>query len=594
MSGPPSPARRPSNSSTSEENTQDVTMLSVSGARLPTTIEEEEPDAAPTTSERPATGTTAASESTTPSNPPTTRALPPPDPRPPAEDVLPETLAGDNPTAIASRGGRRSKAHVANACVAATAGPMAGAVRAERPVAPMSRHHRGDSFRSIRSFESSPPSISSSSPSYARPASRSWPQPRATMPAQQYATPVAFLDLDLKILKTNSTFQQLFTGTQDLRGRRLNEIARPIETDGFTAMRNQLRAEREAKDPAYLPPIFPGEHDPLAAVNENDIDVVAHGFQDRQFLVTYSWPGGTEQTLATRVRLARTSIYFVVISLPPIPQQPTSIITSSAHVRHPSSSSITTSPAVSTFGYRSQLESPQIGASRHRGSISMSEPQSPFHHHSGWGQLPSVQADTQRGSSTSTHFQTSLPSHPYPSATSMATMQPTAAPTADVRSGDIFTPRFAPRRLSQPWTFPEQQHHQQTQRQPTQPQYQSSFHGYQGGPSNMYPASLSSRPSTATSSGLPVMPSPSQFPQASSSSTRPSSSHHPPPPPPSALLPSQRPNPYEQQMHGRPRRDTLGRQMSSDPEEEENDPTNPNQRSPRKRRRLDIGDVLQK
>jgi len=477
--------------------------------------------------------------------------------------------------------------------VTATTGSMAGTVRAERPVAPVSRHHRGDSFRSIRSFESSPPSISSNSPSYARPASRSWPQPRTTMPARQYATPVAFLDLDLKILKTNSTFQQLFTGIQDLRGRRLNEIARPIEIDGFTAMRNQLREEREARDPAYLPPIFPGEHDPLAAVNENDIDAVAQGFQDRQYLVTYSWPGGSEQTLATRVRLARTSIYFVVISLPPIPQQPSSIITSSAHVRHPSNSSIATSPTT-TFGYRSQFGSPQVGASRHRGSISMSEPQSPFHHQSGWGQLPSVPADTQRGPTMPTQFQTSLPSHPYPPATSMATMQPTAAPTSNVRSGDIFTPRFAPRRLSQPWTFPEQ--HQQTHQQTTQPQYQSSFHGFQGGPPTMYPASHSSRPSTATSSGLPVMPSPSQFAQASnasSSSTRPSSSHQPPPPP-SAMVPSQRPNPYEQQIRGRPRRDTLGRQMSSDPEEEENDPNNPSQRSPRKRRRLDIGDVLQK
>jgi len=116
MSGPPSPARRPSDSSNSEENLQDVTMLSVPGARLPTTIEEEEPPAAQTTPERPATGTTAASESTTPPKPPTTRALSPPDPRPPAEDVLPETLAGETPTAIASRGGRRSKAHVANAC----------------------------------------------------------------------------------------------------------------------------------------------------------------------------------------------------------------------------------------------------------------------------------------------------------------------------------------------------------------------------------------------------------------------------------------------------------------------------------------------
>lgn len=467
---------------------------------------------------------------------------------------------------------------------AVTAGPMSGTMRAERPVAPISRHHRGDSFRSIRSFESSPPSIASVSPSYARPASRSWPQPRMTMPARQFAVPVAFLDLDLKILKANSTFQQLFTGLQDLRGRRLTDIARPTDTEGFTIMRNQLREEREAKDPAYLPPIFPGEHDPLASVNENDVDAVAHGFQDRQYLVTYSWPGGTEQTLATRVRLARTSIYFIVISLPPIPQQPMSIITSTAHARHPSSSSIATSPST-TFGYRSQIGSPHIGASRHRGSISQSEPQSPFHHQQPWGQLPSVPAEAQRGPTIPTQFHTTLPSHPFPSATSMATMQPTAAPSSNVRSGDIFTPRFAPRRLSQPWTFPEQ--HQQSAQQ--QQQYQSSFHGFQAAPHSMYPASHSSRPSTATSqSNLPVMPSPSQLAQASTSSS--SSSHHHRPPPPSAMLPSQRPNPYEHQIRNRPRRDTLGRQMSSDPEEEDD----PSQRSPRKRRRLDIGDVLQK
>lgn len=116
MSGPPSPERLPSDNSTSDESLQDVTMLSVAGARPPTIIKEELPLAAQRTSNRPATGTTTVSESTMSQRPPTTRAPSQPDQPPPAEHVPPETLADDATASIGGRGGRRSKAHVANAC----------------------------------------------------------------------------------------------------------------------------------------------------------------------------------------------------------------------------------------------------------------------------------------------------------------------------------------------------------------------------------------------------------------------------------------------------------------------------------------------
>ena len=116
MSGPPSPERRPSDTSTSNESLQDVTMLSVAGVRAPSTIEEELPSAAQGTPDRPATGTTAASESTMSPRLPTTRPPSQLDPRPGAENVPPGSLADESAISIGGRGGRRSKAHVANAC----------------------------------------------------------------------------------------------------------------------------------------------------------------------------------------------------------------------------------------------------------------------------------------------------------------------------------------------------------------------------------------------------------------------------------------------------------------------------------------------
>ena len=199
-----------------------------------------------------------------------------------------------------------------------TSGSATGLPTGERPVAAM-RHRRGESLRTLRSSISSASGVSVTSPtSYGRPSSRSI-ETVYGLPPQSMVIPTAFLDLDLVIVKANSAFQNLFAGVQDIRGRRLGDIARPTDADSFQAVRNMLREEREEKEPHYLPPILQHGHDPLNGTTERDLDDVTRGFEDRRYMWTYTLHGGLEQTLSTRVRLAKSSAYFVTLALPSLP-----------------------------------------------------------------------------------------------------------------------------------------------------------------------------------------------------------------------------------------------------------------------------------
>ncbi|TIA38942.1 hypothetical protein D6C78_03643 [Aureobasidium pullulans] len=137
--------------------------------------------------------------------------------------------------------------------------------------------------------------------------------------------PIAFLDTDFVVLKANATFQRLFSWLQEIRGMRLSDIAKPLDGDSFQNARNRLREEREVREPAYLPPILQPRLDPVAGIGTTDHDVeeVTRGFADHQFAWTFRLGGGIDQTLPVRMRLAKTSVYFVTLFLPPLPPQGT-------------------------------------------------------------------------------------------------------------------------------------------------------------------------------------------------------------------------------------------------------------------------------
>lgn len=150
--------------------------------------------------------------------------------------------------------------------------------------------------------------------------------------------PMAFLDLDLVILKANTAFNNLMGGT--VRGLRLSDIASPLEGDSFQSARNSLRAEREAKEPAYLPPIAQPGLNPATGITDQDVDGVTRGFDDQHYTWTFRLAAG-EQTLPVRARLAKTSAFFIVLFLPAFPDAhvagiPAPVPVAAQHTQHAS------------------------------------------------------------------------------------------------------------------------------------------------------------------------------------------------------------------------------------------------------------------
>ncbi|KAL1303740.1 hypothetical protein AAFC00_007084 [Neodothiora populina] len=188
------------------------------------------------------------------------------------------------------------------------------------------RHRRTGSLRTIRSYHDAPEASRTSIVPSRHPLGPAFaPGPRASQPVPGPVTPIAFLDMDLVIMKANSAFNSLM-GVQDIRGRRLSEVARTIEGDSFQNTRNALRAEREAKEPSYLPPIFQPGLDPVSGITDRDIDEITRGFDDQHYSWVFRLAGGVERSLDVRMRLAKTSLYFVTLFLPPLPESPTETI----------------------------------------------------------------------------------------------------------------------------------------------------------------------------------------------------------------------------------------------------------------------------
>lgn len=209
-------------------------------------------------------------------------------------------------------------------------GPSSG-----RPIAG-ARHRKTPSLRTLAASASDFQGPQPTTPRIATAGMPGQSQPLMTGPPSGFApltrqprlaptpeVPIAFLDTDFVVLKANTTFQRLFSWLKEIRGMRLSDIAKPLDGDSFQNARNRLREEREIREPAYLPPILQPRLDPVAGIGTTDHDVeeVTRGFADHQFAWTFRLGGGIDQTLPIRMRLAKTSVYFVTLFLPPLPPQ---------------------------------------------------------------------------------------------------------------------------------------------------------------------------------------------------------------------------------------------------------------------------------
>ncbi|OCK82628.1 hypothetical protein K432DRAFT_214508 [Lepidopterella palustris CBS 459.81] len=234
-----------------------------------------------------------------------------------------------------------------------------------------------------------------------------------------HGLPVAFLNLDLVILKSNQAFQDLVGFLGDVRGKNLADLVRFGHGDALQRLRNDLRDERDEREPAYMAPITPrGQPDPVLSVDERDVEQVSQAYTDRPHLLNFHLPNGQYQSLQAQVRLAKTSVYFVSLV---VHTRPATLLTSYLAPPTPiraggSASAPTSAPSMRDY---SQYPRPQSSAST-------SSPSSPYFNFSAIRtSLPqgSMSSPSYGGSPSYGYSPTAGPEHGY-----FQTYQPMSQP----------------------------------------------------------------------------------------------------------------------------------------------------------------------
>ncbi|OQO00265.1 hypothetical protein B0A48_14052 [Cryoendolithus antarcticus] len=208
--------------------------------------------------------------------------------------------------------------------LAATSSAVDTGMTQVRPMA-TPRHRRQESFRSMQSLTSEgSPSYGPPTPSYLRQPDRpyqsalTYVSPRSSAPSNLASeVPTALLDMNLVIMRANRAFQQIMAAGRELTQQRLTDIAAPADSESFISIRDSLREERDGREPSYLPPILPSGETPISGVDDRDVERYTEGYRDR----THTWlqlqaAPGAAQTFPARIRLAKAATYFIVVILP--------------------------------------------------------------------------------------------------------------------------------------------------------------------------------------------------------------------------------------------------------------------------------------
>ncbi|KAF2706634.1 hypothetical protein K504DRAFT_385630 [Pleomassaria siparia CBS 279.74] len=233
--------------------------------------------------------------------------------------------------------------------------------------------------------------------------------------------PVAFLNLDLVVLKSNQAFQDLVAFLGDVRGKSLSDLLESRQVDVLHRVRNELRDERDEREPAYMAPITPLGQDPVQSIAERDVDHVSQGFVDRPFILNFKLPNGHYQSLQTQIRLAKTSLYFVtlVVHTPSRPVGPpllTQHLAPPTPIRASQTLSAPTTAPTRDFGPYSARPS----------SSASSAPTSPYFNFSSVRtSLPTISSSSYGNSPSYNYSPTAGPEQGY-----LSTIQPLAQPAS--------------------------------------------------------------------------------------------------------------------------------------------------------------------
>ncbi|RBQ69708.1 hypothetical protein VDGD_10262 [Verticillium dahliae] len=146
------------------------------------------------------------------------------------------------------------------------------------------------------------------------------------------AEPVAFLNLDMEVVKASPTFMDAI-GISDIRGRALFDLVTPSERTKVQGHQLVLQEERSRKDPMYLPPIFgKQEEERVFETLRFDAEELARIQMDRRDMLAFAAPGGQLRSFLVRFGSAkRDSTYFIALMLVLPPGDP--YATTSPHAR---------------------------------------------------------------------------------------------------------------------------------------------------------------------------------------------------------------------------------------------------------------------
>lgn len=197
----------------------------------------------------------------------------------------------------------------------------------------------------------------------------SFPPPGGVDPSR---LPIAFLNLDLTIIKANQALHDLIGRHGDLAGRSLAELAEPSAADAIEKMCLELRNERDATEPNYMAPLRSEEIDAVKALSDSEVSAIGHHFVDRPVSWIFRFARtGEIYPLHAHIRLAKTKQVYLATMVVESHTSTPSLLTAS-YIPPPSAASsvYSSSPTIGDYSH--------FTSRRNTTSTTSSGPSSPF------------------------------------------------------------------------------------------------------------------------------------------------------------------------------------------------------------------------
>jgi hypothetical protein len=132
----------------------------------------------------------------------------------------------------------------------------------------------------------------------------------------QYDSLVAYLSMEFRILKLSDPLRA-FLGGQDLSGRLLQDLIDPAYHAEIRSLQNRLLDERRERQPLELPVLRGAEQHVVQGLDHTDADRVTSGFREKEGQWVLNIAGGRRENMRYIISLSRTTTFFITLILRP-------------------------------------------------------------------------------------------------------------------------------------------------------------------------------------------------------------------------------------------------------------------------------------